>query len=312
MNRLPQKNSKVKRAWIKWKNLPLGDKFFLTIVYCLIGLVTLSVIYPVWWTIIASVSEPYDVVDGKVVWLPSGFTLEAYELIFENKLIWQAYANTIYYTVVGTLWNLFLTLPLAYAWSRQRLYGRGALATFFLITMYFSGGMIPQYVWMRELGLVNTRAILIIGGGLSISNTILVRTYFQHNIPETLYESARIDGASEFRVFSTIVLPLSMSIIAVVTLYYAVGHWSSWFGASIYTSDIKMQPLQLLMRNILIKNQEILEGDDEVLTNAVRRNALATTMKFGIVFVSCLPMLVAYPFVQKHFVRGRMAGSVKG
>lgn len=312
MNRLPQKNSSGKRAWIKWKNLPLGDKVFLTIVYSLIGLITLSIIYPVWWTIIASVSEPYDVADGKVMWFPSGFTMEAYELIFENKLIWQAYGNTIYYTVVGTLWNLFLTLPLAYAWSRQRLYGRGIMATFFLITMYFSGGMIPQYVWMRELGLVNTRAILIIGGGLSISNTILVRTYFAHNIPETLYESARIDGASEFRVFSTIVLPLSLSIIAVVTLYYAVGHWSSWFGAMIYTSDIKMQPLQLLMRNILLKNQEIVGGDEDVFTDSVRRNALATTMKFGIVFVSCLPMMVAYPFVQKHFVRGRMAGSVKG
>ena len=313
MNRLPQKNSRVKRAWIKWKNLPLGDKVFLTIVYSLIGLITLSIIYPVWWTIIASVSEPNDVADGKVIWFPSGFTLEAYELIFENELILQAYGNTIFYTVVGTLFNLFLTLPLAYAWSRQRLFGRGALSTFFLITMYFGGGMIPQFVWYRELGLYNTRLLLILHSGLSIHNTILVRTYFQHNIPETLYESARIDGASEFRVFLTIALPLSLSIIAVVTLYYAVSRWGSWFGAMIYTTDVKLQPLQLLMRNILMKNQQILQGaDEDLLWDTVRRNQLAETMKFGIVIVSCIPMIVAYPFVQKHFVRGRMAGSVKG
>ena len=312
MNRLPQNNSKAKRAWIKWKNLPFGDKIFLTIVYSVVGFITLSILYPVWWTVIASFSEPFDVAGGKVLLLPSGFTLEAYGLIFENKTIWQAYGNTIYYTVVGTLWNLFLTLPLAYAWSRKRFYGRGILAAFFLIPMYFSGGMIPQYVWMRELGLINTRAILIIGGALGIGNTILVRTYFEHNIPETLYESARIDGASEFRVFLTIALPLSLSIIAVVTLYYAVGHWSDWFGASIYTSNMKIQPLMLLMRNILIKNQESLGDADGVMVDAARRNALATTMKFGIVFVSCLPMVVAYPFVQKHFVRGTMSGSVKG
>lgn len=312
MNKLNKKNSKFARAWTNWKNMPWNDKVFLCIVYSVIALITLAVIYPVYWTIIASFSEPYDVAAGEVTLLPSGFTTEAYELIFENKNIWRAYGNTILYTVVGTLWNLFLTLPLAYAWSRKRFFGRSILATFFIITMYFSGGMIPQFILMKNLNLINTRAVLILGGGLSVHNTILVRTYFEHNIPESLFDSARIDGAGEFRVFTSIVLPLSTSIIATVTLYYAVGHWSDWYGAMIYTSNTAIQPLQLVLRGILLKNEEIVGDAAGVMVDAARKAALATTMKFGVVFVSCLPMLVAYPFVQKHFVTGRMSGSVKG
>lgn len=307
-----KKKSAFGRAMTKWNNMPWNDKVFLCIVYVAIALITLSVVYPVYWTIIASFSDPYDVAAGEVTLLPSGFTLEAYELIFENKNIWRAYGNTILYTVAGTLWNLFLTLPLAYAWSRKRFYGRGILASFFIITMYFSGGMVPQFILMKNLNLINTRAILIIGGGLSVHNTILVRTYFEHNISESLFDSARIDGANEFRVFTSIVLPLSTSIIATVTLYYAVGHWSDWYGAMIYTSDTSIQPLQLVLRGILLKNEEIVGDASGVMVDAVRKAALTTTMKFGIVFVSCLPMLVAYPFVQKHFVKGRMSGSVKG
>jgi len=312
MNKLTAKNSKLGRAMIKWNSLPWNDKVFLSIVYIVIALITLSVVYPVYWTIIASFSDPYDVAGGKVTLLPSGFTLEAYELIFENTNIWRAYGNTIFYTITGTLWNLFLTLPLAYAWSRKRFFGRSILASFFIITMYFSGGMIPQFILMRNLNLINTPAILIIGGGLSVHNTILVRTYFEHNISESLFDSARIDGASELRVFTSVVLPLSTSIIATVTLYYAVGHWSDWYGALIYTSDTSIQPLQLVLRGILLKNEEIVGDSGGVMVDAARKAALATTMKFGIVFVSCLPMLVAYPFVQKHFVKGRMSGSVKG
>ena len=311
-NTLRAKNSRIGRAWVNWKNMPWNDKVFLIIVYGVITLITLSVLYPVYWTIIASFSDPYDVADGKVSLLPSGFTTEAYELIFDNENIWRAYGNTIYYTVAGTLWNLFLTIPLAYAWSRKRFFGRGILATFFIITMYFSGGMIPQFILMRQLGLINTRAILILGGGLSVHNTILVRTYFEHNIPESLFDSARIDGASEFRVFTSIVLPLSTSIIATVTLYYAVGHWSDWYGAMIYTSSTAIQPLQLVLRGVLLKNEEIVGDAAGVMVDAARKAALTTTMKFGVVFVSCLPMLAAYPFVQKHFVTGRMSGSVKG
>lgn len=312
MTKLNSKNSRLHRAWVNWKNMPWGDKVFLTIVYVLIGLITLSIIYPVYWTVIASFSDPYAVAEGKVTLLPIGITTEAYELIFQNENIWRSYGNTILYTVLGTLWNLFLTIPLAYAWSRKRFFGRSILASFFIITMYFSGGMIPQFILMKNLGLINTRTILIIGGGLSVHNTILVRTYFEHNIPESLFDSARIDGASEFRVFTSIVLPLSTSIIATVTLYYAVGHWSDWYGAMIYTSNTAIHPLQLVLRGVLLKNEEIVGDAAGVMVDAARKAALATTMKFGVVFVSCLPMLIAYPFVQKHFVQGRMAGSVKG
>ena len=312
MNKLTGKKTRFQRAWTNWKTMPWNDKVFVSIVYGLVGLITLSILYPVYWTIIASFSDPFAVAGGEVSLLPTGFTTEAYELIFENKNIWRAYGNTILYTVLGTLWNLFLTIPLAYAWSRKRFFGRGILASFFIITMYFSGGMVPQFILMKNLGLINTRAILILGGGLSVHNTILVRTYFEHNIPESLFDSARIDGASEFRVFTSIVLPLSTSIIATVTLYYAVGHWSDWYGAMIYTSNTAIQPLQLVLRGILLKNEEVVGEAAGAMVDAARKAALTTTMKFGIVFVSCLPMLIAYPFVQKHFVTGRMSGSVKG
>ena len=295
-----------------------GDRIFLTVVYGTLILITLICFYPLYYTVIASVSDAYDLYRGKVSILPSGFTLEAYQMVLQNDDIWRGYANTIFYTVTGTLFNLFLTIPAAYALSKKRMLGRGFLMTVFLITMYFGGGMIPTYIMMDKLELINTRWILIISGGISVYNTIVTRTFFQNNIPETLYEAARIDGANEFRVFGQLALPLSKPIIAVMTLYYAVSHWNSYFNALIYVQDQDKHPLQMVLRKILILNEQAFTAalesdlDTSILLDLAHKAYLATTMKYALVFIASAPMLILYPFIQKHFVKGIMVGSVKG
>lgn len=294
-----------------------GDKIFLVVVYSVISLIVLMCVYPLYLTVIASISDPYDVYSGKVNLIPSGFSLDSYKLVFTNKSIWRGYANSIFYTVLGTIFNLLLTIPCAYALSKRRMYGRNLLTTLFLFTMYFGGGMIPTYILFNSLGLINTRWVLVISGGLSVYNVIVTRTYFQNNIPEDLFEAARVDGAGEFRTFLSLVLPLSAPIIAVMTLYYAVGHWGSYFPAMIYTYNQELQPLQLVLRNILILNETaytdaLASGDASLIEDASRQAYLALTMKYSLVFIASAPMLAIYPFVQKHFVKGVMVGSLKG
>ncbi len=311
-----------KAATNKKKEQPSGawkDRAFVIIVYIVIILITLVCLYPLYYTVIASFSDAYDVYSGKVNLLPSGFTTLAYKLVFQNKSIWLGYANTIFYTVAGTLFNLILTIPCAYALSKKKIFGRKILTTIFLITMYFGGGMVPTYILYNNLGLINTRTIMVICGGISVYNVIVARTYFQNNIPETLCEAARIDGANEFHIFVRLVIPLSAPIIAVIGLYYAVGHWSEYFNAMIYLTDNSLHPLQLVLRRILILNESAYEdalqmGDAsaEVLNNAAQLAHAAVTMKYSLVFIASLPLLIAYPFIQKFFVKGVMIGSVKG
>lgn len=307
---MSKKSSRIRYSW--------GDRFFLTIVYVTLIVLALVCLYPLYYTIIASFSDAHDVYTGKVNFLPSGFTTKAYEMVFQDQAIWKGYANTIFYTVVGTLFNLFTTIPTAYALSKKKMYGRSVLMTLFIITMYFSGGMIPTYIMFRKLHLINTRWIMILSGGLSVYNMVVTRTYFQNNIPETLFEAARIDGAKELYIFWKLVIPLSAPIIAVIALYYAVGHWSSYFSAMIYLSDQNLHPLQVVLRRILILNQsayeEALAADvtGGMLTDAAERAHLATTMKYALVFIASAPMLMVYPFIQKFFVKGIMVGSLKG
>lgn len=297
--------------------LSFNDKVFLFIVYAALILITFICFYPLYYTVIASFSNAHDVYTGKVTFLPSRFTVKAYTAVFTNDSIWRGYANTIFYTVFGTVFNLFLTIPAAYALSKQRLFGRGLLTTLFIITMYFSGGMIPTYLLYKSYHLINTRWVLVVSGGLSVYNVVVSRTYFQNNIPETLCEAARIDGANELYIFWRLVIPLSAPILAVITLYYAVGHWGSYFNAMIYMTDQTLQPLQLVLRRILILNenamQEALSADNSALVaDAVEKQHLAVTMKFSLVFIASLPMLIAYPFIQRYFVKGIMIGSLKG
>ena len=280
--------------------------------------VLLITIYPLYYTVIASISSPEAVALGKVTWLPVDFTLVAYEHVFKNQRIWIGYANTIYYTVLGTLFNLLLTIPAAYALSKKHLPCRNIIMTIFLITMYFGGGMVPNYLLVKGMGLINTRLVLIILGGVSVYNMIVTRTYFSTSISESLYEAADIDGAGEFKKFMSIAIPLAKPIVAVMVLYYAVNHWNSYFNALLYVSNRDYEPLQSVLRRILILNESALseamkQGDvslEEIL-NAEAMSKLAFTMKYAVVFVGSAPMLILYPFIQKYFVKGVMIGAVK-
>jgi len=278
-------------------------------------------LYPMYYTIIASFSSAHAVASGEIAFLPVDINFRAYEQVFAYKQIWVGYGNSIYYTVLGTCWNLFLTIPAAYALSKKYLPHRNFIMTFFLITMYFSGGLIPTYLQVKNMGLLNTRLVLIILGGVSIYNMIITKTYFSNSISESLYGAAEIDGAGEIKKFLSIGLPLAKPILAVMTLYYAVGHWNSYFNAMIYTSKIELEPLQSVLRRILIQNESALDqamladqvesfGGDALLM-AIERAEMAYTMKFAMVFIASAPLLAAYPFVQKHFVKGVMIGAVK-
>lgn len=281
------------------------------------SLILIITVYPLYYTVIASVSSPSAVAGGDVVWKPIGVTLEAYYHVFTNKQIWNGYANTIFYTIAGTIFNLLLTIPSAYALSKRKLPYRNVIMTVFLITMYFGGGMIPTYLLVKSMGLLNTRTVLIILGGVSVYNLIVTRTYFGTSISESLYEAADIDGAGEIKKFISIAIPLAKPIIAVMVLYYAVGHWNSYFNALLYVSNKDYEPLQSVLRRILILNERAVdtalesEMSGEALVDAAKRSELAVTLKYAVVFVASAPMLMVYPFIQKYFVKGVMIGAVK-
>lgn len=284
-------------------------------VVCSIGVVILLLVaYPLVYLVSASVSDPMQVIKGQVVLLPKGWTLEGYAKIFEYKPIWTGYRNTLFYTVAGTTLNVTLTLAAAYALSRSDLAGRNAFTLLFTFTMFFGGGLIPTYLVVKQLHLINTVWAMLLPNALSIWNIIIARTYFQASIPGELKEAAFIDGCSNTRLFVRIVLPLSQPLIAVLILYYAVGHWNAYFNALIYLSDMKLFPLQLFLRNILIMDQmmDMVGADAEAMEQIMRRIQLKESMKFGIIIISSLPILALYPFLQKYFVKGVMIGAIKG
>lgn len=289
--------------------------------YVIMIAIIIIIAYPIYFTIIASFSEPSAVASNKVFLWPVGFNLKAYQQVFNYKPIWTGYANTVFYTVCGTSFSLFMTIPAAYAMSKKELPFKGLATLFFTLTMYFGGGIIPTYIQVRKMQLLDTRIILVLIGAFGVYNMIMTRAFFTNNIPESLYEAAEIDGSGEFRKFFTIALPLSKPIIAVMSLYYAVGHWNSYFSALLYTTKPELKPLQLVLRDVLIMNEKAVDanmladqlaaGNDEALKLAVEQANMAYAMKFAIVFIASAPMLVLYPFIQKYFVKGAMIGSVK-
>ena len=297
----------------------LSDKAFNIINIASTLIITVIVVYPLYFVIIASFSDPYAVANGGITLLPKGFTLDAYKNVFSNSDIWIGYRNTIIYTIAGTLYNLILTIPAAYVLSKKYLPMRGVISWFFFITMYFSGGLIPTYMLYNKLNLVDTPYALILGVGVSCWNLIVTRQFFTMSIPDEIYQSARIDGASEIKIFIRIAVPLSIPILAVMALFYGVGHWNSYYNALIYLTDKKYFPLQLVLRNILVLNQtnitnlmESNESSTEALKDAARIAYMINSMKYALIFIASAPLLAAYPFVQKHFVKGMMIGSVKG
>lgn len=268
--------------------------------------------WPLWFIIIASFSDPAAVWNGKVVLLPKGFNIDAYREILKYKSIWLGYRNTILYTVLGTVINLVLTICTAYPLSRKDFMPRNFFMFMFMLTMYFSGGLIPTYLVVNKLNLVNTVWAMIIPGAISIYNVIITRTYFINSIPGSLQEAAELDGANSLQFLMRVVLPLSKPVIAVIALYYAVGHWNDFFTALIYIHKKDLLPLQTFLRDLLVQNQVNIDmtGLDPVA--AERKMKLAQTIKYGVIVVSTVPVLCIYPLVQKHFVKGIMIGSVKG
>ena len=289
-----------------------GDRIFNAVVHVIIALIVLTVVYPLVYVLSCSFSSPSMVGSGKVWLLPKGLTLIGYERVFKDSMIVRGYANTIGYTIVGTLINLIVTMPCGYALSKKTLPGRGVFMAFFMFIMYFSGGMIPTFLLVNSLRLYNTRAILVILGAFSTYNCIICRTFFL-NIPKELEEAAEIDGSSVYRTFFQIVMPVSKALLGVMVLYFAVGHWNSYFNAMIYVNNEKYKPLQLILRRILILEQassNMMEGGGDEY--AAEQFKIKELIKYAVIVVSSLPVLVLYPFLQKYFAQGVMIGSIKG
>lgn len=281
--------------------------------YLILGLVGIIVIYPLYFVLIASISEPDAVNNGIVIWRPIGFTLEGYRKLFEDARIWMGYRNTLFYTVCGTVFNVILTLITAYPLSRTDLAGRKGLIGYFLFTMFFSGGLIPTYLLVNRIGLYNSPFVLIVLGGISIFNLIIAKSFFESSIPPDLREAAEIDGCGNFRYFIEIVLPLSKALIGVLVVYYGISHWNQYFDALIYLSKDTLYPLQMVLREILIQNSNVQNFTDEsMLQEMLQRERYAGLIKYGVIIVASIPMLTIYPFVQKYFAKGVMLGSVKG
>ena len=291
------------------------DVIFDTVIFIILTLILFVVAYPLYWVIISSFSDPTAVSAGKVLLRPIGFTLKGYAEVFKNSQIMRGFFNSIVITFVGVCVNLAVTLPTAYALSRDNFSGKKPITVFYMITMFFGGGMIPTYLVVKNMQLLNTIWALVLPGCLSVYNMIVARTFFKSNISEELYEAGEIDGCTQSRFFFQIALPLSKAIIAIMVLYYGVGHWNSYFSALLYISDQDKYPLQLVLRNILITNQTALS---QTATTAAARAALQEqqqlidVMKYSLIIISSVPVLIMYPLVQKHFVKGVMIGSVKG
>jgi putative aldouronate transport system permease protein len=287
------------------------DKIITVAVYVFLSMALLAVAYPLYFVIIASVSDPLRVPLGEVWIVPKGVTVEGYERIFQHKELLAGYRNSLLYTTVGTAVNLFVTLTAAYALSRSDLVGRNAIMFFFAFTMFFSGGIIPLFLIVRGLGLYNSFWAMILPVAMGVWNLIIARTFFQSTIPKELLDSAKVDGCSDFRFFWSIVLPLSTAIIAVLMIFYAVGHWNRFFQALIFLRDRELFPLQLILREILIQNElsQDMESSAEFAGTAA---LIGESMKYGVIIVASVPVLILYPWVQKHYVRGVMIGAIKG
>lgn len=289
----------------------LDNKIFNIVVVVSLIIIGLLMLYPLWFVVVASVSDPVKVNSGEVMLFPIGFQLDGYLQVFKNKWIFVGYRNSLIYTVLGTVLNVVVTLMAGYALSRKDLYGRKMFNWFIAIPMWFGGGLIPTYIVINSLNLVNTPVILLIMGLVSSFNIIICRTFIS-SLPYELQEAAKIDGCSDFGILWKVVMPVSKPIIAVLCLYYAVGHWNDYFNAMIYVSDKNYQTLQVFLREILLLNQNIDLNAIEDAAAVAAKLQMAQVMKYSLIVVASVPLLIVYPFVQKYFVTGVMIGSVKG
>lgn len=287
------------------------DRIFMMGNTAFLSIITIIILLPLIFIVAASFSSAEAVIAGKVTLWPVDFSLLGYETIFEHKKVWNGFANSLFYTFFGTIFNVFMTIIAAYPLSRQDLIGRRVITFAFIFTMLFSGGLIPTYMVVRDLGLIDTRWAMILPTGIGPFNLLITITFFRTTIPPELIEAARIDGASDFRTFRSIVLPLARPIIAVLVLFYAVNtHWNTYFQALIYLKSQELYPLQIVLREILIQNS--IDASMLIdIEDLVAREGLRELLKYSLIVVASVPVMIIYPFVQKHFVKGMMIGSVK-
>ena len=291
--------------------LPFEDKVFYGFVYVYSTFLLLAVLYPIIFVVSASFSSGYAISSGQVILFPVDFSLQGYETVFKDARVPIGYRNTIFYTSFGTTINVFMTLICAYPLARKKLPLRGVITFIFAFTMLFSGGMIPNYLLMRDLRFLNTIWVMVIPGAISVYSMIITRTFIANSIPEELLEATEIDGCNDFMYFFLFVLPLSKAVIAVIAMMYAVGHWNAFFNAFIYLTNQDLYPLQVFLRQILIMNQ-IATADIVDPEAAVAMQGLADLLKYSLIVVSSAPILCIYPFFQRYFVKGIMIGSIKG
>ena len=289
--------------------LTSGDRAFYAVNTVLLALLALIVIYPLYFIIIASFSDPDAVLAGKVILYPMQVTFEGYAKILQRTDVWRGYLNTIIYTALTVVLSLAVTIPGGWALSRKTIPGKKFLMIYFIIPMFFGGGLIPFYNVMSSLGLINTIWAIILPSILSVWNLFMTRTFFESSIPDGLVEAAKIDGAGEFRIFTLLVIPLSKAILAVMALYYAIGQWNSYFNAMIFLQNENLYPLQLVLKEILIASESTTGGSGETILEQYRT---ANQIKYVSVIVSSAPVMLLYPFVQKYFAQGVMIGSLKG
>ena len=304
----------MSQATVKTGKQPRGmsEKASEIIIVLLATIILVLVAYPLYYVLIASFSDPYDVYAGKTFLLPSQFTLNGYKSVFADQNIFTGILTSIKYTIIGTLFSTVLVFITAYPLSLKQLPGRKWLSIFFIFTMYFGGGLIPTYFAVRDTGLIDNMWALFLPGGVGVGNMIIVRNYFENSIPGSLVEAAEIDGASKLRTFLSIVLPLSGPIMAVMVVYAMVAYWNDWFTALIYLTGSAKHPLPLVLRNVLIRSSASASQASTISGGYAELNKMTERIKFASIMVAAVPMLIVYPFVQKYFEQGLMAGAVKG
>ncbi|MFD0677710.1 MULTISPECIES: carbohydrate ABC transporter permease [unclassified Paenibacillus] len=292
------------------KQISMGSKVFDSFNVFILILLMFITLYPIYYIFIVSISDGNLVTRGLITWIPLDITFDAYKIVFKNPDIWQAYGNTLLYTTVGTTINVFMTALCAYPLSRKDFYGRNLFIFMVAITMFISGGLIPLYLVVQQLGLIDTMWALVLPPAISAFNMIIMKTYFE-GIPMALQESAYLDGANEIQVLIKIILPLSLPVMATMVLFYAVHHWNSFFPALIYLNDSDKFPVQVLLRNIVIAG-EFADQTADIGSASSNFRVVATNYKFAVIIITILPILIVYPYLQKYFVKGAMIGALKG
>lgn len=298
---------------LRRKNRIKGSKtdiIYYVVISIILLMLLVIVVYPIYFILIASFSDPDAVMNGEVLFFPVGLTVNGYKKLMGESLFWRGYLNTLIYTFLGTVFNLILTIPAGWALSRNYLPCRKLINTILIITMFFGGGLIPYFLLVSTLGLVNNPLILIIGGGVSVYNVFMCKSYFTLNIPKEILEASEIDGSGEIRTFFDMVIPLSKPLISVMFLFYAVGHWNSYIDALIFIQDEKLFPLQLVLRNILIVAESTSQAAGDA-TTILEQLKIANQIKYASIIVSSLPIIILYPFIEKYFDQGFLVGTFK-